>query len=359
MNKTKGYIPRGQFNSDFMMELPNYLDIIAYAKDPNHELDIQYRGNGVNIYYLGGSLLKLTDKGRVEFDENYFYRPSKSSLRMTDIERLINVKVDDDKLSQISKFFKGKSSEFIRPYKAKAHAIKADLTEQRDTMIERLKNAKGERVGQVLEEMKKVMYDWKKALKDAKIKTSVIDERGVQHYISLFNKEKEPGSEFVVLDLEYELSEKSLYRIPEDKKTQSGKRQPKIDIVAIEKASGQLYVMELKYGLKSAGGDAGVDVHYQDYLNSVGDDSKWRHFLEDINILYQREKQDGVLSEVCLKQEKPVFVFVLKPTKASDIKEFAKRVADKCNADIPIINLPIEKDYKNPTRESHHLILER
>lgn len=357
MNKSKGYIPRGQFNSDFMKELPNYLDIIAYAKDPNHELDIQYRGNSVNIYYLGGSLLKLTDKGSVEFDENYFYRPSKSSLRMTDIERLIKLK--DSVISQKSKFFKGKSSEFIKPYKAKAYAIKADLTKQRDTMIELLKNAKGESVGQVLEEMKKTMYDWKQALKDAKIRTSVIGERGVQHYISLYNKEKEPGSEFVVLDLEYELSEKSLYCIPKNKKTQSGKRQPRIDIVAIEKATGQLYVMELKYGLKSAGGDAGVDVHYQDYLNSVGDDSKWRYFLEDINILYQREKQDGVLSEVCLKQEKPIFVFVLKPTKATDVKEFAKKVAKECNADIPIINLPIEKDYENPTRQSHHLILER
>lgn len=167
MNKSKGYIPRGQFNSDFMKELPNYLDIIAYAKDPNHELDIQYRGNSVNIYYLGGSLLKLTDKGSVEFDENYFYRPSKSSLRMTDIERLI--KLEDGVISQKSKFFMGKSSEFIKPYKAKAYAIKADLTEQRDTMIERLKNAKGESVGQVLEEMKKTMYDWKKALKDARI----------------------------------------------------------------------------------------------------------------------------------------------------------------------------------------------
>lgn len=357
MDNTKGYIPRGQFNSDYMVELPNYLDIIAYAKEPNHELDIQYRGNSVNIYYLGGSLLKLTGKGRVEFDENYFYRPSKSSLRMTDIERLI--KHEDSVISQKSKFFKGKSSEFIKPYKAQAYAIKADLAEQRDTMIERLKNAKGESVGQVLEEMKKVMFDWKKALRDADIRNSEIGERGVQHYISLFNKEKEPGSEFVVIDLEYELSEKSLYCIPEDKKTQPGKRQPRIDIVAIEKATGQLYVMELKYGMNSTGGEAGVDVHYQDYLNSVGDDSKWRYFLEDISILYQREKQDGVLSDVCLKHEKPVFVFVLKPTKTSDIKEFAERVANECDASIPIINLPIEKDYENPTRQSHHLILER
>lgn len=357
MNKSKGYIPRGQFNSDFMIELPNYLDIITYAKDPNHELDIQYRGNSVNIYYLGGSLLKLTSKGRVEFDENYFYRPSKSSLRMTDIERLI--KYEDSVISQKSKFFKGKSSEFIKPYKAQAYAIKADLAEQRDTLIERLKNAKGESVGQVLEEMKKVMSDWKKALKDADIRTSEIGERGVQHYISLFNKEKEPGSEFVVIDLEYELSENSLYCIPEDKKTQPGKRQPRIDIVAIEKATGQLYVMELKYGLKSAGGEAGIDVHYQDFLNSVGDDSKWRYFLDDINVLYQRQKQDGVISDVVLKQEKPVFVFVLKPTKTSDIKEFIERVEKECKATVPIINLPIEKDYDNPMRSSHHLILER
>ena len=90
---------------------------------------------------------------------------------MTDIERLI--KLEDGVISQKSKFFMGKSSEFIKPYKAKAYAIKADLTEQRDTMIERLKNAKGESVGQVLEEMKKTMYDWKKALKDARIRTSV------------------------------------------------------------------------------------------------------------------------------------------------------------------------------------------
>ena len=59
MSTYKGYKPRGYRCEDYMANLSNYNAIIEYAKDPTNELDIQYRDNYINIYYLGGSLLKL------------------------------------------------------------------------------------------------------------------------------------------------------------------------------------------------------------------------------------------------------------------------------------------------------------
>ena len=81
MSSILKYKPRGFRGQSYMTDLPNYNAIIEYAKDPNNELDIQYRGDYINIYYLGGSLLKLRGKGSIEFDAHYYYPPSKSRLR--------------------------------------------------------------------------------------------------------------------------------------------------------------------------------------------------------------------------------------------------------------------------------------
>ena len=45
MSTNKGYKPHGYRSDDYMANLPNYNAIIEYAKDPNNELDIQYRDN--------------------------------------------------------------------------------------------------------------------------------------------------------------------------------------------------------------------------------------------------------------------------------------------------------------------------
>ena len=316
MSTNKGYNPRGYRCKDYKANLSNYDAIIEYAKDPTNELDIQYRDNYINIYYLGGSLLKLTGEGKIEFDEHYYYPPSRK-FPISHIEALI----DKDFRTKVSKYKKLSqlSEEDLMKKRQEAEEIYTGILASRDKHINSLRSGEPEEVSHTLSEMKKAMNDWKKSKSG-----NGVDERTVQHYISLFNKEFSIGSDFIVIDLEYMLSGRSAYCIPKDQMG-SKKGQPRIDIVAIEKRTGQLYVLELKYGLKSTKGAAGVVEHYNDYLKSVGADDKWLAFWNDIDYLVKVQKKDNVLShDVSLIKSKPIFGFVYKP-------EFSENERDEFN----------------------------
>lgn len=346
MSTNKGYEPHGYRSDDYMANLPNYNAIIEYAKDPNNELDIQYRDNYINIYYLGGSLLKLKGEGSMEFDEHYYYPPSKK-FPISHIEALI-----DNDFSKINK--SGQLSEDdLKKKRQKAEQIYERIKSSRDNDLNRLRSAKKEDVGQILSEMKGVMKNWKGCKS-----RNAVDERTVQHYISLFNKEFASGSDFIVIDLEYKLSGRSAYRIP---KHQMGakKGQPRIDIVAIEKSTGQLYVLELKYGLKSTERKSGVVEHYDDYLKSVGAEDQWFAFWKDIKFLVDVQKKDNVLSkDVWLKEAKPIFGFVYKPEFSEDESdEFNQKLIKNNLSSIMTIYLPHcnYDNCNNPGAQTHLL----
>ena len=344
MSTNKGYKPHGYRIDDYMANLPNYNAIIEYAKDPNNELDIQYRDNYINIYYLGGSLLKLKGEGSMEFDEHYYYPPSKK-FPISHIEALI-----DNDFSKIDK--SGQLSEDdLKKKRQEAEQIYERIKSSRDNDLNRLRSAKKEDVGQILSEMKGVMKNWKGCKS-----RNAVDERTVQHYISLFNKESAIDSDFVVIDLEYKLSELSGYCIPKDQ-MDPNKGQPRIDILAIEKSTGQLYVLELKYGLKSTKGKAGVVEHYNDYLNSVGADEKWEAFWNDIDSLVKVQKKDNVLSEtLSLNKSKPIFGFIYKPEKNEDeCKEFNQILVENNLLSIMTIYLPHESKDVSPCAQKNYL----
>ena len=346
MSTNKGYKPHGYRSDDYMANLPNYNAIIEYAKDPNNELDIQYRDNYINIYYLGGSLLKLKGEGSMEFDEHYYYPPSKK-FPISHIEALI-----DNDFSKINK--SGQLSEDdLKKKRQEAEQIYERIKSSRDNDLNRLRSAKKEDVGQILSEMKGVMKNWKGCKS-----RNAVDERTVQHYISLFNKEFASGSDFIVIDLEYKLSGRSAYHIP---KHQMGakKGQPRIDIVAIEKSTGQLYVLELKYGLKSTERKSGVVEHYDDYLKSVGAEDQWFAFWKDIKFLVDVQKKDNVLSkDVWLKEAKPIFGFVYKPEFSEDERdEFNQKLIKNNLSSIMTIYLPHcnYDNCNNPGAQTHLL----
>lgn len=346
MSTNKGYKPHGYRNDDYMDNLPNYNAIIEYAKDPNNELDIQYRDNYINIYYLGGSLLKLKGEGSMEFDEHYYYPPSKK-FPISHIEALI-----DNDFSKINKSCQ-LSEDDLKKKRQEAEQIYERIKSSRDNDLNRLRSAKKEDVGQILSEMKGVMKNWKGCKS-----RNAVDERTVQHYISLFNKEFASGSDFIVIDLEYKLSGRSAYRIP---KHQMGakKGQPRIDIVAIEKSTGQLYVLELKYGLKSTERKSGVVEHYDDYLKSVGAEDQWFAFWKDIKFLVDVQKKDNVLSkDVWLKEAKPIFGFVYKPEFSEDERdEFNQKLIKNNLSSIMTIYLPHcnYDNCNNPGAQTHLL----
>ena len=349
MSKEKKYHPRGYRSRKYKDNLAIYNPIIEYAKDPNNELDIQYRDNYINIYYLGGSLLKLSGNGKIFFDKHYYYPPSKI-FPITHIKALIA----DDFRSKISKIkiLSQLSEEDLAKKRQEAKELYNRIESMRDDVVERLRSAKTEDVGQILSEMKNKMRQWK----ERKSKNAV-DERTVQHYISLFNKENATESDFIVIDLEYKLSGHSAYCIPKDQ-MEPNKGQPRIDIVAIEKKTGQIYVLELKYGLKSTKGEAGIVEHHNDYLKSVGAEDKWRYFWKDIEFLVETQKQDKVLpQDLSLKEAKPIFGFVYKPELSeNEYDRFKQQLAESNGlSSIMTIYLPMESNYDSPCAQTHIL----
>ena len=137
------------------------------------------------------------------------------------------------------------------------------------------------------------------------------------------------------------------------------KGQPSIDIVAIEKTTGQLYVLELKYGLKSTEHKSGVVEHYDDYLKSVGAEEQWFAFWKDIKFLVDVQKKDNVLSkDVWLKEAKPIFGFVYKPEFSEDERdEFNQKLIKNNLSSIMTIYLPHcnYDNCNNPGAQTHLL----
>lgn len=343
------YIPRGRgLGDDFMKDLKSYQYIMEYASNPQNGLDIQLRGKYINIYYAGGNLLKLSGTNICEFDENYFYLPTSDDLRMTDIERLCSV--DYIGKTGKSKALKGLDEITLKEKHKVAVQIKEDLKEERDEIIGKLaKCSNYEETSRVLEKMKGIMSNWKK--KNGR--KQEIGERLVQHYLSLNNKYFDADTDFIVLDIEYAISSNARYA-----KEEKREQQPRMDIIAIEKGTGQLYVMELKYGLDAADGDAGIKDHYDDYLASVGADEKWQYFWDDINVLL-KAKLDFIYGDegnyIILKKSKPCFAFVLKEKKEGDETAFRQKLEDNKLTFVPTIYLPKEKDYNNPSVVGHKL----
>lgn len=339
-----------QLGKSFMACVPSFKYMMEYAKHSQSELDVQLRGKEINIYYEGGSLLKLSGSSTLEFDENYFYQPSDNSMRMTDIERLChpNFAVEAKK----SKFLKSKTDDELSEYRNNAQDILKDIQNKRDAIISKLKNANtfGE-VKKIIDDMKDVMHSWKVCLKNNGIRKDVVNERVVQHYLSLYNKDSEQGNPFIVLDLEYAISTNARYA-----KDIEREKQPRIDIVAIEKSTGQLYVMELKYGMKSVEGDASASKHYQDYLQTVGNDQKWPYFVSDVQKLLKAKQERGIIdNSISIKDSKPIFSFIMKCERLSDIADFKKHLKDNNLAHVPTIYLKPEQDYSSPSREGHIL----
>lgn len=88
ITKDGKYPRRGNnLNVESLNNTKCYQFIMDYAQNPQNGLDIQLRGNYMNIYYQGGNLLKLhipTNRSRKtspiqsdSFDKWYFYQQQK------------------------------------------------------------------------------------------------------------------------------------------------------------------------------------------------------------------------------------------------------------------------------------------
>ena len=252
-----------------------YKEIIDFASQRENELDVQIRDNYLNIYYQGGNLLRVHPRS-LYFDEFYFHRGA------TDIRKTHLIKSD-----------KTEDKEQVAFYQRK-----------RDEMFSILRN-KG--MAAYSAKMKEIMKEW-----DADLHTIGIshDEKNAQQQISMNNRGE---TDYAVVDLEYAVSKTSSFYY----KGKLEKKVPRFDIIAVDK-TGQLYVIELKTGLKAIDGNSGIYAHIDCFKHTIGRDSK-NDFINEMDELL-RQKQELKLIENnaridTSKQPKFIFAFSDEPGK--------------------------------------------
>ena len=256
-------------NEKFLKNLTEgeYKEIIDFASQRENELDVQIRDNYLNIYYQGGNLLRVHPRS-LYFDEFYFHRGA------TDIRKTHLIKSD-----------KTEDKEQVAFYQRK-----------RDEMFSILRN-KG--MAAYSAKMKEIMKEW-----DADLHTIGIshDEKNAQQQISMNNRGE---TDYAVVDLEYAVSKTSSFYY----KGKLEKKVPRFDIIAVDK-TGQLYVIELKTGLKAIDGNSGIRAHMDCFEHTIGRDSK-NDFINEMDELL-RQKQELKLIENNARidtTKKPQFIF--------------------------------------------------
>ena len=255
-----------------------YKEIIAFASQRENELDVQIRDNYLNIYYQGGNLLRVHPRS-LYFDEFYFHRGAKD-MRKTHL---------------IDKCQKGDRACIARW---------EDYKNRRKEMLDLLKK-RG--MATYCKEMKRIMKEWEADLHTIGISH---DEKNAQQQISMNNR---GATDYTVVDLEYAVSTTSNFKYNGD----STKKVPRFDLIAVDK-SGQLYVIELKTGLKAIDGNSGIRAHIDCFKYSIELDSN-NDFINEMDELL-RQKQELKLIENnaridTSKQPKFIFAFSDEPGK--------------------------------------------
>ena len=272
-------------NEKFLKNLTEgeYKEIIDFASQRENELDVQIRDNYLNIYYQGGNLLRVHPRS-LYFDEFYFHRGA------TDIRKTHLIKSD-----------KTEDKEQVAFYQRK-----------RDEMFSILRN-KG--MAAYSAKMKEIMKEW-----DADLHTIGIshDEKNAQQQISMNNR---GGTDYAVVDLEYAVSKTSSFYY----NGKLEKKVPRFDIIAVDK-TGQLYVIELKTGLKAIDGNSGIRAHMDCFEHSIGRDSK-NDFINEMNeLLRQKQELKLIDKNVRIDQtKKPQFILAFSDEQGKNqYEEFVK-----------------------------------
>ena len=255
-----------------------YKEIIAFASQRENELDVQIRDNYLNIYYQGGNLLRVNPRS-LYFDEFYFHRGAKD-MRKTHL---------------IDKCKKGDKACIARW---------EDYKNRRKEMLDILKERD---MATYCKEMKRIMKEWEADLHTIGISH---DEKNAQQQISMNNR---GATDYTVVDLEYAVSTTSNFKYNGD----STKKVPRFDLIAVDK-SGQLYVIELKTGLKAIDGNSGIRAHIDCFKYSIELDSNNDFINEMYELLKQKQELKLIENNARIdtsKQPKFIFAFSDEPGK--------------------------------------------
>lgn len=270
---------RGEFSKRLEESLDpdgSLAQLMDYVRKDS-ELDMQFRGNYINIYYKGGNILKINPCS-FDFDKFYLYlgaEKDKLWTRKTNIEKAAKGAYKGPLTEQ-------KAKEIINELEGKRDVLKSDLPNDFKSYFEKAKE---------------IMDKW-----FAHMETQGLLERAekeIQHKISLSNRDFN-HSDILILDVEYAISQKSTF-------SENGTN-PRADMIGIDK-NGLIHVLELKYKTQSAEGTAGIKKHLEDFVKTIKIDDKGNFRAEMVILLNQKRKFQLIKEDnVHIEEEKaPVF----------------------------------------------------
>lgn len=305
MSNNKFY-RRGEFSKRFEESLePNgSLALLMDHVRNDVDLDVQFRGNYINIYYEGGNILKINPRS-FDFDKFYFYlgaEKDKRWTRKTNIEKAAKGAYKGPLTEQ-------EANEIIAELKGKMQALMSKLPENFESYFT---DAKG------------IMKKWFTHMETQGLYEHA--EKEIQHKISLSNRDFN-HSDILILDVEYAISQKSAF-------SKKGTN-PRPDLIGIDK-NGLIHVLELKYKTQSTEGTAGIRKHLEDFVKTIKIDDKG-DFRAEMEILLNQKRKFQLIKEdnvYIAKEKAPVFDLIfygLKPKEKEMVENKYKQFEENIN----------------------------
>ena len=301
-----GYSGRGLRNSKLKDSFKNgnlkgLLDIVRN----DDEMIFQIRENYVNIYYKGGCLAKIRERS-IQFDENFF----------------MNAETNKEGWNR------------------------EQCLKKKKEWLEKLKEDKDfEKYVVNMKEIMEKHWDW---LKNRPDNSRDYSEKNVQQLLCASNKE---DSDYTIIDLEFEVSEKSKYKY---EKTDNGRvcrknKKPRFDIIAVRNSDKQLCVIELKCGTGALQGDAGLKDHADSFEGTIKRNPA--SFVEEIKKIVEDKKYLELLSkDFSISEKDPEFMFAFvasdKEKEEQEWAEMIKQMRDQRSTMYKVMKLETDGNYR-------------
>lgn len=218
-------------------KLKEILDFIQH----DHTLDIEIRENYINIYYRGGNILKVIEKGKGRYDFNF-----------------------DKKYLNISPHI---TSSILSGYKTSQDWYNYFPLMKQAMDFYFSKNKKEEREYQQL----------------------VVREN---NYSTLAN-----GTDYFIIDIEYDNHEKARFDLIAVEWPSKGS-----DRKLAKNFKPKLVVIEMKYGDKAISGSAGMKKHWNDFVAFTSNTIKLSAFKTEMLELFRQKRELGLIP--CLSSSK-------------------------------------------------------
>ena len=158
----------------------------------------------------------------------------------------------------------------------------------------------------------------------AKIERAEFD---AQQNIAISNSD--PTKNHLIIDMEYCFEQHLINKDARQKRA-------KFDLLGINLLEKKVSLFEVKNGLRSIGGNSGIDDHINDFENHINGANREvfrRNLFEDVKSIVDGKIKLGLIDEFTVDPDvflsNPEFVFIFQPNSEEQIKKFTNAVSGR------------------------------